>query len=104
MTTERLSPPNIYLTSISHGQLTFNWTFISQDCPTLYHKINSSRCGECPYNSTSNSVVCRNYKLNVSTSPQLCLLSVESVVCDSLRGLISEPVLLSVQGCLNKVL
>ena len=101
MTTERLAPPNIYLISVSHGQLIFNWTFISQDCPTLYHKVNSSGCGECPNISTSKSTVCRNYKLNVSTSPQLCLLSVESVVCDSLHGVVSEPVLLLVQGCLN---
>ena len=101
MTTEQLVPPNVYLTSVSCGQLTFNWTFTSQDCPTLYHKINNNRCGECPYNTTSNSIVCRIH--NVSTSPQLCLLSVESVVCDSLRGVVSEPILLLVQGCLNKV-
>ena len=93
-----LPPPNVTLTRFhyNNGQLTFNWS--SPTCPAVYYNINSTNCGECPHNTTSDSITCQSV-LN-SKSSNKCLLSVQSVVCDNLHGAFSQPVIssISIQG------
>ena len=100
--TEQPLSPNVSLSSVSHGQLIFSWTSISQDCTSSYYKINSSGCGKCSNTSTfNNSITCETYMLKATASSQSCLFSVENVVCDNDHGAVSETVSLLIQSRLE---
>lgn len=69
---------------------------VNDDCPVTYHLINSTDCGLCSENTTSNYFMC-----DVSNTPlisQMCVISVQTVVCGNVYGPQSEPLLLVIKG------
>ena len=55
----------------------------------MHYKINATNCGQCPSTADTNSVTC-NIPNNVSFE-QICVLTVEAVVCGNISGIPSEP-------------
>ena len=57
--TDSLPPPNdVNLLNINATQLTFDWSPVAAECPTIYYRIDATGCGVCEkYYNTSNSVL-----------------------------------------------
>ena len=75
---------NLTLSEINGEQATFTWNKHPQGltCASLYHIV-TSNCGQCPYVTTSNYVIC-----NISSSliDRECTLTLQSVVCGNIYG------------------
>lgn len=69
---------------------------INDDCPVAYHLINSTGCGLCSENTTSNYSICD--VSNTQSASQWCVLSVQTVLCGNVYGPQSEPLSLVING------
>ena len=94
-------PPsnNITLSEVSNEQLTFSWSPVTTNCPSVHYNINATNCGSCSdrlsvTTSTSSLITC-----NISsTPPPTCTLTFQTVVCGSILGTISKLVVHLIQG------
>ena len=91
------SPGKIMLSEVNRNQLTFSWSSASQNCSALHYNINATNCGECSETTTSNNVTC-NYNSNL---PQICTLTIQTVVCGNIVGTTSKPVAVLLKGRLQ---
>ena len=86
-------PPltDFQLMEANHTHLSFNWTQVSLNCPSLQYIV-ASNCGNCP-STTNNKVTCTgNYTQLINTDCQ-CSFTVQTVVCnDSIVGDISTAI------------
>ena len=81
-------PPRVYLRSVDTMQLEFSWDSIPVNCPTVsYRIVSSTTCGSCPSATTHTTATCSNPIIN----DESCSFSVQSVICGSILGSVSEP-------------
>ena len=92
---------DIMLSNVTRNQLTFTWNPASQDCSALQYSINATNCGKCSDTTTSSSVTCNYNALSISTLPQICTLTVHTVVCGNIVGATSEPATVLLKGWLH---
>ena len=92
----------VQLTAIYNGDLTFSWNSVHGDCPSVYYSINSSNCGVCPENVTSTTVTCTDVYGDSNPITDVCVISIQSFVCDNIHGSISDIVTVSIQSKGNK--
>lgn len=93
--TEPFPPPtDVQLLEANHTHLSFNWSLVLLNCPSVQYHIVASNCGECPNTTTSNEVICTgNYVQNLIISRHQCSFAVQASVCnDSIVGDISTAV------------
>lgn len=93
-------PPNdTKLAEVDKHQLAFFWTPVSYDCHYLHYNIISSNCGDCPTESSSSSVTCRNVSVTKSLHyDDICTFAVQPVVCNNIRGSTSRPITTNLKG------
>ena len=78
-------PIDVQLVEANHTHLSFNWTQVSLNCPSLQYHIVASNCGECPNATRSSTITCSgNYAQFLSDHP--CSFAVQTVVCNGLVG------------------
>ena len=84
--TDPLPPPNdvtfSYIMEDSDGSmaLTFNWTPVILNCPSLQYII-TSNCGSCPNMTMITTVTCRGIEFG-----KRCTFEISSAVCGSIIG------------------
>jgi hypothetical protein len=91
---EPLPPPNdVRLTDITSEGLVFSWSSVSSNCSAIsyYYNISSDNCGDCPVNTTSTTITCR--ELQLTSNVQMCQLSVQTIVCDRIGSVHSNPLI-----------
>ena len=99
MTVAPYPPPDkvsISLVDLSSRRLTFIWSSVAPDCPTIHYNILSSNCGSCPTTTTYTTVTCTD----VPTDGDMCTLALETVVCGNVTGNLSD----IVQGILKGII
>ena len=93
------SPPDkLYISHADFGlkKVTFSWSPVAPDCPTVHYNILASNCGSCPTTTNHTTVTCTG----VPTDGNTCTFAIQTVVCgnatgdssDSIRMKISESV------------
>jgi hypothetical protein len=53
------------------------------------YNISSDNCGDCPANTTTTTATCR--ELQLTRNIQACEFSVQTIVCDKIAGIRSNP-------------
>ena len=89
--TGQYPPPNTLHISAANfisKELTFTWSSVAPDCPTIHYNILASNCGSCPTTTNHTNVAC----IDVSTNGSNCTLAVQTVACRNITGNISEPI------------
>ena len=96
--TDPFPPPmNIRLSHIDNGSITFTWNDVVKPvCPVLYYNISATNCGNCPLKTNETSIECTD--LQVTSERRVCSLSVRTVVCDNLIGIVSDNTNAIIQG------
>ena len=74
-------PDSIYLMEANFSQLIFQWRSVAPSCEAVRYYINASSCGHCPNFTNDTTIICTGFSLN-----QVCLLAVQTVVCDNITG------------------
>ena len=92
----------LQLTLIYNGDFTFSWNSVHEDCPSVYYSINSSNCGICPENVTSTTATCIGVYGGSNPMSEFCVISIQSFVCDNIRGSISDILTVSIQSKTTK--
>ena len=88
-----LSPPNqLYVyynisNESSLRELTFNWSSVAPDCPTIHYNILASNCGSCPTTTNCTTATCTDIPIDGS----VCTFAVQTVVCGNITGNRSNP-------------
>ena len=72
------------LTDATPHQLTFSWTAVVHECPSVNYTLTTSSCGDCPSTIDTPTTTCRIQP----GEPRTCIASVQAVVCD---GILGEP-------------
>ena len=93
-------PDKVYITVVDIGlrQLTFNWSPVAPDCPAIHYNILSSNCGSCPTTTTHTTVTCTD----IPTDGNMCTFAVKTVVCGSITGSMSYPLMINLTETLRK--
>ena len=84
------SPDKIYISKVGFhpNQLIFQWNLVAPDCPAVHYNILASNCGSCPTTTNHTNVTCTE----VPTNDSICTFAVQTVVCGSITGNISDPI------------
>ena len=64
------------------GQLIFQWSSVDPSCEPVYYHISASGCGHCLNVTNDTTIVCSDFSLD----GQVCMLAVQTVVCDNITG------------------
>ena len=89
------SPKDIFLSDIGPTHMTFEWSPLIFNCPSLQYIITSdSNCGTCPNATINATATCTNMTINGHT----CNLFVQTEVCGSIIGEKSKPLKVKLQG------
>ena len=97
---ESFSPPNdVRLINVQPGQITFSWTSVDALCDSISYNIISSNCGTCPITTTNTTATCTD----VVASGQVCTFIVQTVVCGSIIGILSNPTTVILKGTCNVI-
>ena len=94
------APGGVTLSNISSDGVTFSWSQIDLNCPTVQYQITNPDCGNCSL-SGDRSATCSN--LPLSTTETDCTFSVASVIC-GFTGPSSNPITLTLKGITVKLL
>ena len=87
--------PVVYLTKVSQGQLTFNWSRLNSECSTVQYLIISD-CGSCPRSiNDETSATCSN--LQLLETERNCTFSVMSMT-RGFNGTSSDPFTVTLKG------
>ena len=81
-------PEKLYISSadFSLRELTFEWSPVGSDCPTIHYNILASNCGSCPTITNHTNVTCTG----VPSDDNVCIVSVQPVVCGNITGISSD--------------
>ena len=79
------------------SQLVFQWESVEPSCEAIHYFINASNCGHCPNVTNNTTVTCTGFFL-LDMYDQVCLLSVQTVVCGSITGNESRNVQVTLRG------
>ena len=74
-------------------QIIFTWSPISQ-CPDIHYNILASNCGNCPTISNHTNVTCTDVPIDSS----VCLLAVQTVICENITGNVSDTIRIALKG------
>ena len=78
------------------GQLIFNWSLPTENCPSAFYEITHINCGICPATTMSSNFTCENVPLE-----NTCNLVVRRVVCGSIKSAPSRSVTVVLKGIIN---
>lgn len=78
----------------SRQQITFSWSVIASDCPTIKYNIVSLNCGTCSTTTTHNNITCTDVPRNAG----ICTFALQTVVCGNIVGEMSNPVTVSLSN------
>lgn len=78
------------------SQLVFQWESVEPSCEAIHYLINGFNCGHCPNVTNDTTVTCTGFPLD--TYVQVCLLSVETVVCGTITGNESRSIQVTLRG------
>ena len=92
----RPPPHDIHLMETSANRLVFQWSPVTPSCETVHYLINASNCGQCLNKTNDTTVICTDFA--VDNYSQVCLLSVQTVVCDNVTGNESSSVQVNLRG------
>ena len=83
-----LVSPDVFIThaDLLSRQLSFAWSPVAPDCSTFNYNILASNCGSCPTTTNHTTVTCTD----VPTDGSLCGFAIETVVCESITGNLSD--------------
>ena len=95
------APDGVTLTDIRLDQLTFSWSQIDPNCPTVQYQ-NTSDCGSCSL-ATPTSTLANCYDLQLSTIARNCTFSVRSEIC-GFSGPSSNPITVTLKGMLLSIM
>ena len=87
-------PNNVYLMEANSSQLIFQWSSVVPSCKAIHYYINASNCGHCPNVTNDTTVTCTSFSLE----NQICLLAIQTVVCDNITGSESRRVEVILRG------
>ena len=87
------APSGVNLTNVRPDELTFAWTQIDPNCPTVQYNITSD-CGSCSTGS-GTSATCSN--LQLSATERNCTFSIKSMIC-GFTGPSSNAVTVTLRG------
>ena len=91
-------PKDIHFTeaNASLSQLVFQWEPVEPSCEAVHYLINASNCGHCPNVTNDTTVTCTGFSLDMYD--QVCLFSVQTVVCHNIIGNESGNVQVTLRG------
>lgn len=90
-----LPPPDRIRLSLDHpGWFVFSWDEVDTDCEVVHYRIIASNCGRCPTITAHTTVVCTD----IPTNGNNCTFAVQTLVCDSVAGNVSDPVHILLRG------
>ena len=75
---------NITLNIVSKGKLLFSWNPVAPVCTAIHYNINADKCGRCPMETNSTSVICTDVEIE---NEELCRFGVSTVVCSGVTGI-----------------
>ena len=102
ITAGHLSPPNkLFISSANFilRRLTFSWSSVALDCPVIRYNILASNCGSCPTTTNHTNVTCTD----VPTENSVCTFAIQTVLCGSLIGNKSDPVIVTTTTLLDRI-
>ena len=78
-------PTDVQLVEANNTHLSFNWTQVSLNCPSIEYHIMTSNCGKCPTATPHHAVTCSgNYTWHMND--QKCVFAIQTVVCNNIIG------------------
>ena len=90
-----LPPPDRIRLLLDHpGWFVFSWDEVDTDCEVVHYRIIASNCGRCPTSTAHTTVVCTD----IPTNGNNCTFAVQTLVCDSVAGSVSDPVHILLRG------
>ena len=88
----------MFLSDIGPIHMTFKWSPLLLNCPSLKYIITSeSNCGVCPNTTTNTTATCTDITIDGRT----CNLFVQTEVCESIIGEKSKPLKIKLQGIIH---
>ena len=90
------SPNGMFLSDIGPTHMTFKWSPLLLNCPSLKYIITSERsnCGICPNTTTNTTATCTDMTIDGQT----CNLFVQTEVCESIIGEKSKQLEVKLKG------
>jgi hypothetical protein len=79
---------NVSRNDYSSKELTFSWSPVAPDCPTVHYNILASNCGSCPTTTNHTNVTCTD----IPTNDSICTIAIQTVVCGNITGDTSDPI------------
>ena len=82
-------PPDeisIVLFDFGLKEITFSWSPVAPDCPSIHYNVLASNCGSCPTTTNHTTATCTDVP-----SDGMCTRAVETVVCRNITGNQSKP-------------
>ena len=103
ITAGQLPPPNKLFISTANfvsWYLTFSWSPVASDCPaTIHYNILASNCGSCPTTTNHTNVTCTD----IPTENSVCTFAIQTVLCETLIGNKSDPVIVTTTRLLDRI-
>ena len=87
--------PKVNLTKVNRGELTFSWSPLASNCPTVQYNITSTDCGNCTRHTTNTSTTCAITL--ASTEIRNCTFSVRGEL-HGFAGRPSSPITVTLKG------
>ena len=79
------------------NQLVFTWNEVTSHCPSIQYVITATNCGVCPCVTKNTTISCLYF--NISTKVNFkCMLAVQTEVCGSILGEMSDYSLVNLIG------
>ena len=97
---DQFPPPNIMINDppdVTSNAVTFSWSVVAPNCPTVHYNILASNCGSCPTTTNRTTVTCTD----VPTSGGVCAFAVQTVVCGNNSGHLSDTIQFRLNYCVN---
>ena len=78
--------PSLIFTDLNLRHITFSWTPVDPNCPTIHYDTIASNCGSCPTTTNHTNVTCTDIPTDGST----CVFAIRVVVCGNITGNVSD--------------
>ena len=85
------SPRDLRLTRVDTGQLTFTWTPVNSNCPSINYMA-TLNCGDCSVAIGTTTTICSGLQL-----PNVCSFTVTTMACGQVRAP-SDPISVNLRG------
>ena len=98
-----LPPPDaisIALVDFGVKEITFSWSPVASDCPTVHNNILASNCGSCPTTTNQTCVTCTD----IPTDNSMCTFAIQTVVCGNITSNMSKSLSFNVTETVNETM